>query len=151
MTTKIKQKLAQIYAKRNQLRDVRVLSQIIFGFIVLAITWSGVKAVQTNYSLQKQISLLKQNDQLQQLKNNNLKLQNKYYNSNQYLNLSARQSFGLGRPGETELIVPKNVAHSHLAKLSKASKSPKQTNRQPFFERNFSAWINFFLHRNSPG
>lgn len=150
MLAKIKHKLAIIYAGRAQLRDLRVVGQIIFGAVVLLITWSGVKSVQTNYSLQKQISQLGQQNQVQQLKNNNLSLDNQYYNSNQYLELSARQIFGLGQPGETELIVPQNVALGYLAKtLPVHSSQPAKPIHQPFFERNFQAWVDFFLHRQN--
>ncbi len=94
----------------NRLNDVRFVGQLLFLVIVLLISWSGVKVIQTNYSLQKQISVLKQQNKLQQLQNENLALQNQYYNSNQYLELSARQNFGLAAPGEKEIIVPRQVA-----------------------------------------
>src|SRR5665213_2340875 len=90
----------------HRLGDIRFAGQVIFVVIVLLISWSGVKSIQANYGLQKQISALKQQNALQKLQNDNLALQNQYYNSNQYLELSARQSFGLAAPGETEVVVP---------------------------------------------
>jgi cell division protein FtsB len=135
------------YAYLEQFRDVRAVGLAIFGIIVLLISWSGVKAIQTNYELQKQISKLQQENQVQQLKNNNLSLQNQYFNTDQYLELSARQNFGLGRPGETELIVPKSVALAHTIDLGSNNKVTKASAKQPFYQRNFEAWINFFLHR----
>src|SRR5574337_1693525 len=93
--------LAVRYGMR--LRDVRVAGQVLFVIVVLLVSWSGVKAIDTNYQLQQQIATLQEQNDLQQLENNNLKLQNDYYNSKQYLELSARQNFGLGNAGETEL------------------------------------------------
>ena len=149
MLTKIKTFLT--HASWQALRDVRLLGMLVFLVIVLLVSWSGVKVIQSNYSLQKQISQLDQENQVQTLKNNNLKLQNEYLNSNQYLELSARQNFGLAAPGETELLVPKSVALAHLAKLppSQATNSAKPSSHQPAYQRNFEAWVNFYLHRET--
>lgn len=132
------------YALR--LRDVRVAGQVLFVVIVLLVSWSGVKAIDANYELQQQISQLQQQNQVQQLKNNNLQLQNTYYNSDQYLELSARQNFGLGKPGETELLVPKSVALSYTVATPQAP-TPKPNAEPPTYQRNVQAWVNFFLHR----
>lgn len=142
------------YQKRlpvQQLRDTRVLVLMAFGVIAVMVTWSGIKAVQTNYELQKQISVLEQQNEVQQLANNNLKLQNDYLNTDQYLDLSARQDFGLAVPGEKELLVPKNVALAHTIDLPNATPNTQlipSTNR-PTYQRNWQAWMNFFLHRPS--
>lgn len=143
------------YQKRipwSSLRDLRTLGLLAFLVIVLLVSWSGVKAIQSNYGLQKQIATLKQQNQVQQLKNNNLQLENDYYNTNQYLDITARQELGLGQPGETELIVPKSVALAHLAPTPQsAAPSTKPNSRQPWYQRNFQAWIDFFLHHQSTG
>ena len=132
----------------EQFRDIRAIGLAIFLVIVLLISWSGVKVIQSNYELQRQISQLQQENQVQQLENNNLKLQNEYFNTNQYLELAARQNFGLGKPGETELIVPANVALAHTVTIGDSSnKTTKASSKQPAYQRNFEAWINFFLHR----
>jgi len=134
----------------QQLRDTRALGLVVFGVIAIMVTWSGIKSVQTNYGLQKQISALQQQNQVQQLQNNNLQLQNEYLNTNQFLELSARQDFGLGAPGEQELLVPKSVALAHTVNLGQASVSPQTaTVNQSTYQRNWQAWINFFLHRPS--
>ena len=133
----------------EQFHDIRAVGLAVFGVIVLLVSWSGAKAIQTNYDLQKQISQLQQENQVHQLENNNLKLQNEYYNTDQYLELQARQNFGLGLPGETELLVPKSVAMAHTVNLASQSSQAKASSRQPFYQRNFESWINFFLHRQS--
>jgi cell division protein FtsB len=146
---KIKQNAQISYAYINRLRDMRFAGQALFIVIVLLMSWSGVKAIDTNYSLEKQISTLQQQSAVQKLENNNLQLQNQYYNSNQYLELSARQNFGLAAKGETELIVPQNVALSYTVVEPKAPAS-KPASQLPFYARNFQAWVDFFLHRQSP-
>jgi cell division protein FtsB len=148
MQEKLKPYLKQLYAFVLRLQDVRFAGQVLFVIIVLLISWSGVKAIESNYQLQRQISGLKQQTDIQKLKNTNLKLQNEYYNTNQYLELSARQNFGLAALGEKELIVPKDVALAHTVPLPDITQPTEQkTTKQSRFEQNYQAWLNFFMHR----
>ncbi|HET9173891.1 MAG TPA: septum formation initiator family protein, partial [Candidatus Saccharimonadales bacterium] len=108
----------------HRFSDIRFTGQVLFGVVVVLISWSGAKAVQSNYGLQKQISTLQQQNAVQQLANNNLKLQNEYYNTNQYLELSARQNFGLANPGETEILIPKSVALANTVAVPEVTTTP---------------------------
>lgn len=139
----------KITAFAQRLTDVGFLGQVLFVILVLLISWSGIKTIQTNYGLQKQITTLNQKNSLQKLQNENLKLKNQYYNSNQYLELAARQNFGLAMAGEKEVIVPEKVALSYTAKLPSAEKPIEAKAKQPAYQRNFEAWVNFFLHRQN--
>jgi len=121
----------------------------VFTIIVLLISWSGVKSIQTNYGLQKQIAKLQQQNQVQGLENTNLALRNQYYGTAQYLEISARQNLGLGAAGETELLVPNSVALAHTVKQPGAAAIASEVPKQPAWQRNFQAWINFFLHRGT--
>lgn len=133
----------------RRLNDLRFVGQLVFVVIVLLISWSGVKTIQTNYGLQKQISAINQQNDLQKLQNENLALQNQYLNSNQYLELSARQSFGLAAAGETEVIVPEQVALSYTVDLPSTSKTSAAKTKQPAYQRNFQSWVDFFSHRQN--
>jgi cell division protein FtsB len=148
MDNHIKQYADKLKDLIYRFRDVRFTGQVIFGLLVLLLSWSGVKAIQTNYDLQKQINTLKQQNQVQQLEDNNLKLQNEYYNSNQYLGLSARQNYGLGLPGEKELIIPQAIALSHTVPVPNKASKVVASESQPTYQRNFQAWIDFFLDRS---
>ena len=132
----------------HKLTDIRFVGQIVFVVIVLLISWSGVKSIQTNYGLQKQITGLKQQNELQRLKNENLNLQNDYYNTDQYLEVAARQNFGLAAPGETVLIVPKSVALANTVDTTPNQDETAQA-KQPVYQRNFQSWVDFFLHRQN--
>ena len=132
----------------QRLGDPRFAGQIVFVIIVLLISWSGIKSIQTNYKLQKQISELRQQNQVQKLKNQNLALQNNYLNSNQYLELSARQNFGLAAAGEKEVVVPTTVAMAYTVDLP-SDKVETAVDQQPAYQRNFNSWINFFLNRSN--
>ncbi|HYH55348.1 MAG TPA: septum formation initiator family protein [Anseongella sp.] len=133
----------------QRLTDVGFLGQVLFVILVLLISWSGIKTIQTNYSLQKQITALNQQNDLQKLQNENLRLKNEYYNSNQYLELAARQNFGLAAAGEKQVIVPEKVALSYTVDLPAPTKPIEAKDKQPAYQRNFEAWVNFFLHRQN--
>lgn len=146
MQQKIQKLIEKIPYKR--LQDVRSVGLIVFGLIVLMITWSGVKAIQTNYNLQKQISELTQQNDNQQLENNNLALENQYYNTPQYLELQARALLGKGLPGETLILVSKSTAYSQLAPI-KSTQINVSTPQKPTYQQNFEDWVSFYFHRNN--
>lgn len=134
--------------KRQQLTDVRNIGLYIFAVIVLAITWSGIKTVQTNYELQKQVSTLEQQNVVLELQNENTDLQNKYYQTNQYLELAARQYFGLAAPGEKVLLVSKDVAMKYVdSSLSVQTNSQTSADKRSKYAKNFQAWRDFLLGR----
>jgi cell division protein FtsB len=134
----------------KQLRDVRVLGVHVFVVIALLVTWSGIGVVQTNYQLQKRLSRLEQENELQTLENATLKLRNEYYNTDQYLELTARKQFGLAAPGETLLLVPKSVALAHTVEPPPPSTQEEvRTPSKPTYQRNFEAWMEFFFRKRA--
>jgi cell division protein FtsB len=139
----------QALSYARQLQDVRFAGQVLFVVLVLLISWSGVKTIQTNYGLQKQISELKQKNEVGKLENTNLALKNQYYNTNQYLELSARQNFGLAAAGEKEVIVPKQVAMNYTTSMPQLPQGETIATKSPAYQQHFQAWMNFFLHRPS--
>ncbi len=132
----------------QQFKDVRFAGFVVFGILVLLVTWSGISVIETNYELQKQVSKLEQENQVSVLENNNLKLQNEYYNSDQYLELTARRQFGKGQPGEKLLLVPKSVALKHTVEIPQEERAAAATPtlKKPFVQKNVEAWVNFFTH-----
>ena len=147
-------KIKRSYSKKAydyllQLRDYRTVGLLFFLVVVLLISWSGVKVIDTNYRLQQQIAQLKQQDQIKQLTNGNLQLENNYYETNQYLELSARQDFGLAAPGETVVSVPTQVALAHTVNLPNDEAAEVSTTKakEPLYQRNFQAWLDFLFHR----
>lgn len=131
------------------LQDSRALGLVAFGVVALLVSWSGIKSIQTNYELQKEISQLEQQNQVMQLEKENKKLENQYYQTDEFLELAARRQYGKAAPGETVYLVPKKVALAHTVDLQPVkAASDKQTEvNQPTYQKNFQAWVNFFLHR----
>lgn len=135
----------------NQMRDIRFTGLIVFGILALLVSWSGLNVIQTNYDLQRQVSELEQENAIMELENNNLKLSNQYYDTDQYLELSARRQFGKALPGEKLVLVPKHVALAHTLDLNSSSdqKAAKPKSTKPTYQRNFEAWMRFFMHRQN--
>lgn len=136
-------------SRLRQLRDVRAVGLMVFGVVVLLVSWSGVKVIQSNYELQKKIARLEQENAVQQLSNENLELRNQYLKTDEYLELSARRQFGKGAPGETLVLVPKNVALKYTVDIPEPDEpKPVSVVNKPSYQKNFEAWMNFFLHRD---
>lgn len=135
------------HPRLKQFKDVRAIGLLVFLAVALMVSWSGAKVIQRNYELQKQISELRQQNAISQLETNNLRLQNQYFNTEQYLDLKARQDFGKGLPGETLILVPKDVALSYVTKPAAKRLAPSTESQRPAYQRNFQAWTDFFLHR----
>lgn len=150
MLDKIKNNEKKILGWLAQLRDLRVVGLLLFLAILLLVSWSGVKAIETNYDLQKEIAALKQQNAVKKLANENLRLENDYYETPQYLELAARRDFGLAAPGETVLNVPKSVALSFTVDLPKPEEPESQPEtEEPTWQRNFQAWLDFLFHRQA--
>ena len=135
----------------QQFRDIRFVGFVVFGILVLLVSWSGISIIDANYDLQKQVSRLEQQNQVSELENSNLKLQNDYYNSTQYLELTARRQFGKGQPGEKLLLVPKNIALKYTKDIAVVEKAAVTTPslEKPRIQQNLEAWANFLLNRNN--
>lgn len=149
MFPKIKNNLRKIPIQ--QFKDVRVLGLMVFAVLVLLASWSGVSVIEANYTLLQQISQQDQQNQVQQLTNNNLKLQNEYYNTDTYLELTARKQLGKGAPGETLILVPKDVALAHAKNLVLTGKDvepQKKTDTRPSYQKNFQDWMSFIFKRS---
>lgn len=129
-----------------QLRDTRNLGLMVFVALVLMVSWSGVKSIQTNYELQQKIATLEQEVEVKKLENANAALRNQYLETDQFLELAARRQFGKAAPGEKLILVPESVALAHA--LPAEESKPHQTEPQAKksrYQRNFEAWMQFFF------
>lgn len=149
MFAKIKHGFTQTNHAISQLRDVRVVGMLLFLLVVLMVSWSGVKTIETNYQLQREIAHLQQQNDLQNLINDNQRLENHYFETDQYVELALREGFGLATPGETVVIVPRSVALAHTVDLPRQTeKSTTAEDKRPTYQKNLQAWMDFFFHRN---
>ena len=136
--------------KLKPFMDVRVLGLILFGIIVLLVSWSGLSVLQNNYKLEKALAGLKQQTSVQQLENENLKLKNQYYETDQYLELAARRQFDKAAPGESAYLVPASVALGKTVDIPKEQQTalPMPAKPKSKYRQNIDDWIDFLLHQN---
>lgn len=118
----------------------------LFGFIVLMVSWSGLKTIQTNYKLQQKIAELEAENELQKLENQNAELKNKFYSTDEYLDLAARRQFGKAAEGEKLYVIPKDVALSKVDKYEPSGVSIKNqanSSQDSKYIANIKAWRQF--------
>lgn len=107
--------------------------------IALSWSWGTVTTLQRNFSLQQQVDTLDQEAELSSLQNDNLKFQQNYLRSNEYLELSARELLGKSAPGEKVVILPDS---SDVKDTAGQAKNPLTPVERP---SNFSQWMQFFF------
>jgi cell division protein FtsB len=141
------------YTKHPSLKvlsDTRALGLIAFGIIAILVTWSSVRTIQTNYELQKQIASLEQENMIKKLENENQKLRNEYFKTDQFLELAARRQFGKAAPGEQLYVVPKKVALANSIELkSDNQQTAQKESDKPDYQKNLEAWLDFFIFRSN--
>jgi hypothetical protein len=116
------------------------------------VAFSSVRVLQTNYELQKKENELAQINEIKKLENENLRLKNVYFESDEYLELTARRQFNKALPGEELYVIPESVAAKKIKDTPKI-KTPdeelkQQEKNKPEYQRNIEAWRDFLLHRN---
>jgi cell division protein FtsB len=134
------------------LSDVRVIGLLAFCAVILLVSFSSVRVLQTNYELQKKENGLQQVNEIKKLENENLRLKNVFFESDEYLELTARRQFNKALPGEELYIIPQSVAMRKVkdtpdVKTSEETFVQEQENK-PEYQKNFEAWMDFLLHKN---
>lgn len=74
--------------------------------------WNTVEAIQRNFQLQQKVDLLRQELSVLELQNKTIDFQNKYYKSDEFLELSARERLNKAGKGEKLLMLPANTKHA---------------------------------------
>lgn len=121
------------------------LGVYLIAVVSLSVAWASTKAIQRNYQLMKEISVLEQEADIAAQKVANQKLENEYYKSDAFLELAARSQLNKAAPGERLMIVPRSVA---LAKLPAGSDKIDEVvevvkTKLP----NWQAWLQFLTGR----
>lgn len=101
--------------------------------------WSTIETIQRNFVLQQQVDAMAQEIAVADLQNKTLELQKNYYNSEQYLELSARERLGVASPGEKLLVLPPNTVRPAAAPVITSDQTPI-TSRS-----NFAQWMYFLF------
>lgn len=107
--------------------------------IALSWSWGTVSTLQKNFQLQQEVDTLQQEVELADLQNQNLKFQQNYLRSNEFLELTAREKLGKAAKGEKLVILPDS---SGVRDQVTVAKTPDRTLVKP---SNFSQWVQFFF------
>jgi cell division protein FtsB len=101
--------------------------------------WGSIEMMQRNYTLQRTLDLRQREQTLAELEVATLAFEKRYYESDEYKELAARQHLGLAAPGEKVLILPpaEPVEPTKTAQV-RPIKSPS----------NYQQWMNFLLGKN---
>ncbi len=129
----------------HRLRQWRHLVTVQNSALVLALliavswVWGTVGTLNRNFQLQQEVDQLDAQIELAKLQNQNLSYQKNYYNSSEYLELSARELLGKVAPGEKIIILPdsSNVTDKKTA----IAKTPVSIEKPS----NFSQWMDFLF------
>lgn len=138
---------SNFHKKYKNFTDVRVIGLLMFGLVVILITWSSLRVLQVNFELQKKEAYLRQKNEVSKLENENLKLKNTYFETDEYLELTARRQFNKAAPGESLYLIPKEVAMGKTVQLpeEKAEEDAKKEANKPRYRQNFEAWVDFLF------
>lgn len=128
-----------IYALRHKYMTLNNVVIVVAFLIAASWVWGSLTMMQRNYNLQKEVDYKKRQLELVELQRDNLDLQKRYYQTEEYQELAVRESLGLVRPGEKVLILPENSEAAKNADLPQTvSVSTAQTT-------NIQQWINFLF------
>jgi len=119
------------------------LGNIVAVVIIIAMfiwVWMTIVALNRNYDLEKQVQQGRLENEIQEIENENLKLQQIYYSTAEYMELSAREKLNKALPGEHLVILPETensgVVDTGVAVV------------QPDTRSNFEKWLEFLLGAN---
>ena len=103
--------------------------------------WGTVVAIERNFDLQQRVDTLNQEIEIQALENKAQTLQNEYYQTDEYLELSARERLGKASPGEKLIILPPNT-------VGVQAEAQPEVGVVPLSGRsNFAQWMYFLFGR----
>jgi cell division protein FtsB len=137
----MKQKLHTAIQKISSI-DTRTIGLIAVLIVAISVTYSSAKIIHKNYQLEQQITILQQENALQEQVNSNQKLTNEYYKTDAYLDLAARKFFNKAAAGETLVLVPEEVALRYATAMP--TENPESSSdKTPIFIKNWRMWINF--------
>jgi hypothetical protein len=119
---------------------------ILIAFVIAANwIWGSLTMMQRNFSLQKELDDKSRQLIVAQLDTANAKLEQRYYQTDEYKELAVRQQLGLVTPGESVLILPSNSPAVKAADKAAATKS--KITVVP--TSNFTQWMNFLFGVNN--
>lgn len=134
-----------IYRIRHRYLTFNNMVIFVAFLVALGWLWGSLQVMQRNYVLQREVDHKRRELAVTRLQKDNLELQKRYYQTNEYKEMAARESLGLVMPGERVLILPANT--------EAVKQSDKEEQRTPGVAvavsgqeaGNFEQWMNFLF------
>ena len=106
--------------------------------------WGSLQVMERNYALQREVDYKRRELELTKLQKESLELQKRYYQTNEYKEMAARESLGLVMPGERVLILPANseAVKANDAEVAKATPTARVAEMDT---GNIEQWMNFLF------
>lgn len=127
---------------RQKLQTFWTAQRVVLAVVIVAvIIWvvSTIQVLNNNYTLQRQVDNANLDNQVMELENENLRLEQMCYQTDEYLELSARSLLGRAQPGEHLVILPR-VEHS----------DDESTDGQAVVEKsNLDQWLDFLFGQHN--
>lgn len=128
-----------------KVRFAKLASPGMLMIVGVAVFWLGfmtitIDVMNRNYRLQRQVDQGALDNQVIEIQNENLRLEQAYYKTNEYLELSARALLGKALPGE------------HLVLLKRAGVADTNQGKtdQQFEQRsNLDQWLDFLSGKHN--
>jgi len=125
--------------------DTRALGLIGFALVASMVAYNSAQVIQKNYELEKRISSLKQRNEVLKLENENQKLRNKYFESDAYVELTARRQLGKAKEGERLYLIPRSLAEASSVEIKPFVEETKPTSQSKNkYQKNIENWVRFF-------
>ena len=130
---KLKRLIYRIQHDYLTLNNVVIAAAIL---IAMSWAWGSIESMQKNYELQRSIDNKRQQVEIEKLQVALLEYESKYYQSEEYQELTIRQRTGKGLPGEKQLITQSFESATPSQKLASSAKRT---------DSNFQQWMNFLF------
>lgn len=128
-----------------KVRFAKLASPGMLMIVGVAVFWLGfmtitIDVMNRNYRLQRQVDQGALDNQVIEIQNENLRLEQAYYKTNEYLELSARALLGKALPGEHLVLLKRaEVADTNQGKIN-----------QQFEQRsNLDQWLDFLSGKHN--
>ncbi len=109
--------------------------------LALSWAWSTINVLTKNYDLEKQVQQARLDNQVLELQNETLRLQQAYYQTDEFLELQARALLGKANPGEHLVVLPRFSAESNNNSTGNTGLTSEKSN--------FEQWMDFLFGRQS--
>ncbi len=124
--------------------DRRNVNLMFFLIISLGITWQTVDQISLNYDLEQESRTIEQEIELLRIQKDTQELQNEFFRTEYYQDLSARDRLGLIGDGESLVILEQSSLEQTTERISSSFQDDQATVEQAEQPTPLEEWVRFF-------